>query len=117
MFNKFFTVTLFAFIVASCKPVPNTGADGYQFGTPQYEKQQVLVNVVTYNTQKELLASAKAKGVNDTEIVAFSELRAPFDVCTIHMVKPTVKYEPEFVGHEFLHCSYGQWHTSNQSRS
>lgn len=107
----------FIFALASCDAGPNTGADGYKFGEPQYAKQQVQVNVVTYNTQADLLRAAKQLGVDSPDVVAFSVLRPPFDTCTVHMISPSVRYQPEFVGHEFLHCVYGQWHTDNNSRS
>jgi hypothetical protein len=117
MLKKIIIATLFAFALTSCDPASNTGADGYKFGTPQYEKQQVQIDIVTYNSQKDLVAAAKARGVDNPDIVAFSIIKPPFDACTVHMVKPTVSYDPEFVGHEFLHCVYGQWHTNNESRS
>lgn len=116
MLKKFLPVALLL-TLTSCDTGPEAGADGYTFGQPQYEKQQVQVAVVTYNTRNELLEAARSRGVNNPELVAFSVLKPPFDICTIHMVKPTVSYEPEFVGHEFLHCIYGQWHTNNESRS
>jgi hypothetical protein len=31
------------------------------------------------------------------------------------MVDPKVEYQPEFVGHEMLHCFYGQWHKNNKT--
>lgn len=117
MFKKLLTTVLLAFTVVSCKPAPNKGADGYQFGTPQYEKQQVTINVVTYQKRSDLLKEAKKYGANSETLVAFSVLKFPFDTCTVHMVDPRVKYEPEFIGHEFAHCVYGQWHTNNDSRS
>jgi hypothetical protein len=117
MLKKVLGLSLFALALTSCDKVSNTGADGYKFGTPQYEKQQVRIDIVTYNSQKDLVAAAKARGANNPDIMAFSIIKPPFDTCTIHMVKPTVSYDPEFVGHEFLHCVYGQWHTNNESRS
>lgn len=116
MLKKVFGLVLIA-ALASCKPATEVGADGYKFGQPQYEKQSVQVNVVAYKTRAEFNAAAKKYGVNSPELAAFSVLRPPFDQCAIHMISPSVKYEPEYVGHEFLHCFYGQWHTDNQSRS
>ena len=117
MSKKIFTTILLAFALTSCDPGPKTGADGYKFGTPQYEKQEVTVKVVTYNSQRELVAAAKQFGVDNADVMAFSVLRPPFDVCTIHMVSPKADYQPEYIGHEFAHCVYGQWHTNNDSRS
>lgn len=119
MLKKLFTTALlaFAFALTSCDTGSNTGADGYQFGKAQYERQQVQVNIITYQKQSDLLKEAAMHGATSPTIVAFSVLRPPFDTCTIHMIDPRVRYEPEFVGHEFLHCAYGQWHTNNDSRS
>ena len=95
------------------------GADDYYFGKKQYEMSSVQVKIVTYPSSAALQKVAGDKyGVKAKEnIAAFSVLRPPFDKCTIHMVDPAVSYQPEFVGHEFLHCVYGQWHTDNSSRS
>ena len=116
MLKKILPFTLL-FALTSCDVGPKPGADGYTFGKPQYEKQQVQITIVTYNTKNQLYQAARARGVNNPDIVAFSVLQPPFDTCTVHMVKPTISYDPEFVGHEFLHCIYGQWHTNNGSRS
>jgi hypothetical protein len=116
MLKKLITLSTITLLLASCEPASKRGADGYSFGQPQYEKQQVQINVVTYKSNADLRAAAKARGVDIPEIAAFSELRPPFDTCTVHMVDPRVSYEPEFIGHEFAHCIYGQWHTDNNSR-
>lgn len=105
------------FSVVACNPTRNTGADGYQFGEKQFERDNVKVVVRTYKTREEFIASAEAKGIeNADQVAAFSVLRPPFDTCYIHMIDPAVEYEPEFIGHEFAHCLYGQWHTDNKSR-
>ena len=103
--------------LGACEPTSNTGTDGYKFGKPQYEKQSVQVNVVTYKTRADFDNAAKGFGVASETLVAFSVLEPPFDQCTIHMIDPRTKYQPEFTGHELLHCVYGQWHTDNNSRS
>ena len=118
MFRKIFFSIFVVGMLASCKPAPQQGADGYSFGTPQYKKQQVTIQIVTYSNSKQLQDVAKSKGANNSDIVAFSVLHSPsFDVCTVHMIDPQVRYEPEFIGHEFAHCIYGQWHTNNNSKS
>ena len=107
-------------LIALLTLLPNNGtgvgADGYQFGTPQHQKDNVQVQIVTYDSRAALLKSAKSYGVKDERVAAFSVLKAPnYDVCIVHMVDPRVDYQPEFIGHEFTHCVYGQWHTDNQS--
>jgi len=112
----FFTLIL---LLASCDNGPNKGADGYTFGQKQYEKETVQINIVTYNSDEELSAIVKTKlrntNIDPKTVVAFSVLVPSGDVCTIHMVDPSVSYRPEFVGHEFLHCVYGQWHKDNNT--
>jgi hypothetical protein len=116
MIKKLLSIVLLLFL-SSCQPPSNTGADGYKFGEPQYEKTEVQIKLVTYKSKSELLAVAKTYGVVDENLAAFSIIKFPFDVCTIHMLHPRVRYEPEFTGHEFLHCTFGQWHTNNGERS
>ena len=110
-------IALSLLFLASCDQGPRTGPDGYKFGTKQYEQNPVIVSVVTYKSQKDLYNVAKSKGADYPEIVAFSVLTTERDKCTVHMMDPSVSYQPEYVGHEFLHCVYGQWHTNNDSRS
>lgn len=103
-------------LLFSCNQ-PNVGKDDYQFGEKQYENDSVTVDVVTYQKRSNLLREAKKHGVVDPKLVAFTLLNGKDQTkCTVHIMDPTVSYTPEFVGHEFLHCLYGQWHTDNKSR-
>jgi len=114
-------LTLVAFLLlAGCsQSSTKQGADGYTFNQKQYEKQTVQINVITYKTEEELVKAVtprlKGTDIDPKTVAAFSDLKPPFDVCTIHMIDPKVRYEPEFVGHEFLHCVYGQWHVNNNT--
>ena len=112
---RYVILFLFVLMLGSCDQAPKQGADGYVFASKQYEQNPVTVNVVTYKTQKDLYNAAKARGADYPKIVAFSVLTPQRDTCTIHMIDPTVSYQPEYVGHEFLHCTYGQWHKNNES--
>lgn len=116
MFKKIITVAALSLLIASCKPAPKEGADGYVFGEKQYVKQSVQITVVEYETRQVFNKELARRGLSK-DVVAFSALVAPFDKCTIHMVNPSVEYVPEFIGHEFAHCMYGQWHTNNDSRA
>lgn len=92
------------------------GADGYVFKGAEYNKSQVIVDVVYFDTQKELDEAYKAMDVkkavtSSAPKAAFSIITKSKNTCTIYMVKPTIsKYRPEFVGHEFLHCIMGEFH-------
>ena len=105
--------------LAGCEPAPRQGSDGYTFGDKQYTQNNVQVEIVTYASRADLEREIKRRGIkaDGNQIIAFTSLY-PKDPtrCTIHMVDPAVEYVPEFVGHEFLHCVYGQWHSSNQQR-
>jgi hypothetical protein len=119
---KYTVSTLLLFIVlsvmTSCDTAPKIGADGYKFGEKQYTQNELGVKVITYSTRADFNKELKRRDLltKDGEIMAFSVLftEAP-NLCVIHMVDPAVEYKPEFVGHEFLHCVYGQWHTNNKS--
>jgi len=116
MLKRLISFTMLSLLISCGEPRPKQGADGYVFGQRQYEKSVVHIEIVTYQTRAELIKAAKDRGVTDPGIVAFSVLRPPtFDRCTIHMVDPSVSYDPEFMGHELAHCVYGQWHTDNNS--
>ncbi len=118
MFKKALSLVCMSFLVASCEPAEKPAADGYTFGTPQFELNQTLVSVVTYDNRNDLLKAGKERGITDPNLVAFSIVALPpVNKCTIHVMNPAVAYEPEFVGHELTHCLYGQWHTDNNSRS
>ena len=108
-------IFFFSLLLASCDQSPKTGADGYTFYGKQYEQNPVTVNIVTYKSRADLYNVAKARGAPYKGIVAFSVLSNKRDTCTVHMIDPSISYQPEYVGHEFLHCAYGQWHKNNDT--
>lgn len=112
---RYILLLLLVLMLGSCEQAPKQGKDGYVFHQKQYEQNPITINFVTYKSQKDLYYAAKARGADYPKIVAFSVLTTKRDTCTIHMIDPTVSYQPEFVGHEFLHCAYGQWHKNNES--
>ena len=111
---KYILILFFALMLGSCDSSPKKGADGYRFGQKQYERDDVQVKIVTYKSQAEFNKILNQSKLPKTT-AAFSVLSPTFNTCTIHMIDPSVSYEPEFVGHEFLHCAYGQWHKNNES--
>lgn len=116
MLNKF-RIALVAFALASC-------SDEYRFGTPQFEKETVTITLKTFQTREEFTEFLKVKNsqyalesnkLDPVTTLAFSETTFGGDECTIYMVHPEVEYSSSTIGHEALHCFYGQWHTDNQS--
>lgn len=97
-----------------------TSSDGYKFHSKEYENEHVLVTVKTFKTRKEFNDIAKQLGVKvdygEEQLVAFTYIEEDSRFCTIYMVDQSIEYRPAFVGHEFLHCVYGQWHISNDSK-
>lgn len=100
-----------AFGLTACDKTPNTGKDGYKFETKQIDRDIVTVEIVKYPTEKAIQAAYADRGGKLKDVIAFSVLRKPdYELCTMHILDPTMKYVPELIGHEFLHCVYGEWH-------
>jgi len=117
MFKKAFVSLLTVGLLSSCDISSAPGADGYSFGQKQYVKNSVQIDVVEYSTRQSFNKELARRRLSE-DVVAFAVLSPPyFNRCTIHMVDPSIEYVPEFMGHELAHCLYGQWHTSNNSKS
>lgn len=75
------------------------------------------VDVVLLKSQKEMeaaLLSAGGKVDSKREVAAFAIYSVKEPKCTIYMLDARIRYEPEFIGHEFAHCVYGQWHVKQK---
>ena len=100
-----------ALLLVSCGEVPNTGADGYKFGTKEYDLETVQVSKVYFKSVSQFQKSAKDRGIENWDsVAAYSVLQPGKDSCTIYMVDPETAYEPEYAGHELFHCFHGRWH-------
>lgn len=94
-----------ALILAGC----NGSADGYQFGDPEFERAKPNIEIVTYESVSAVRAAApKGAHVEGRDLMAWAVLRK--DGCTIHVLDPSVSYQPEWLGHEVAHCVWGRWH-------
>lgn len=103
----------FALIFATSCEKQKNAADGYYFEKETFVRTELTVHVVLVQSQAEmekLLASKNKTLAPGREVVAFSVLYTNTPECTIYMMDPKVVYQPEFVGHEFVHCVYGDWH-------
>ena len=99
-----------------CASVKQT--DEYTFQKPSFTHTDIQLKVIMVNNQAELenrlnhykhgdiLANVKL----GNQVFAFSVLSKDNSTCTIVMIDPQVKYRPEFIGHELVHCIYGDWH-------
>jgi hypothetical protein len=116
--QKFLSAAAAALLLMSCDVQP-VGKDGYRFGEPEFERNDVTIKIVTYDSRQELHQAAKRLGgIEDPNLQAFAQWSPDITIkrCTIHVMNPQVRYEPEWMGHEIAHCFYGQWHTSNNHR-
>jgi hypothetical protein len=93
--------------------------DRYYFTGFQYKKTEVNIRLVLYTNYDDIARVASQYDLNvgpGEYVVAFSKDRLKDNVCEIHMLDPEVSYRPEFTGHEMLHCFYGQFHGSNDTK-
>lgn len=124
MKNFIIFVLSFCLLLYSCsdaKSIRNVGTDGYAFHSKQFDNKQVLISIVTFKTWDEFRAEGERQGMDmgsgDDTTIAFSILdKDNQQICTIYMIDPEVYYLPEYAGHEFLHCAYGQFHIDNDSK-
>jgi len=99
----------------------NTGADGYYFEQSSFEHTDFPVHIVLVESDQEMRKlitehmSHVVGEVNPKNVAAFSVLHPNDSACTIYMIDPKVRYEPEFYGHELVHCIYGKWHHEPQN--
>lgn len=94
----------------------NTGKDGYKFETKEYQKETITVTIKVFASQDALAAYAKENNIKAPNLAAFAKLYPSVDKCTIFVVDPSARYEPEFIGHEFTHCVWGRWHPKQDSQ-
>lgn len=106
-------------LVACDNPGHQKGKDGYYFEKETFTRTEFPVEVVLVKDAAAITAAIKERNhiqgtVDPKNVAAFSVIRANDPKCTIYMVDPKNKYEPEFIGHEFVHCIYGVWHSEPQ---
>lgn len=88
-------------------------ADGYYFEEKEYVKDTMTVEMVVAENRAEWTRFVRAKVGDDAEprlLGAFAALQQDENSCTIYARDPEWLYEPEFIGHELLHCFYGDFH-------
>lgn len=102
----------FLCVLVGCDAKP-VAKDGYRFEQETFTRTEFPVEIVLLQSDRELQAAFTArgiKGVKPESVAAFAVIRRNDPRCTIYMVDPKVRYEPEWIGHELVHCIYGEWH-------
>lgn len=99
-------------LLTACDSKP-VGKDGYTFGQETFTRTEFPVEVVLLKSERELsvaYAARNIRGVKPESVAAFAIIRRNDPRCTIYMVDPKLNYQPEWIGHELVHCIYGEWH-------
>ena len=123
--NKFFgvgavVVATALFVLVACDNTSKQkGKDGYYFEKESFTRTEFPVEVILVKDAAAITAEIKKRNniqgtVEPKNVAAFSIVRLNDPKCTIYMIDPKNKYEPEFIGHEFVHCIYGVWHSEPQ---
>lgn len=112
-------VTVLFTLVACDNPTKQKGKDGYYFEKETFTRTSFPVEVVLVKDSAAITAEIKKRKniqgtVDPKNVAAFSVVRLNDPKCTIYMIDPKNKYEPEFIGHELVHCIYGVWHSEPQ---
>jgi len=107
--------------LASCGREPSKiGKDGYYFEKETFTRTEFPVEVKLIGSEAEMISEYKKRvkdknvKVDAKSLAAFAVIRKNDNKCTIYMLDPKVKYQPEYIGHEFVHCIYGEWHREPQ---
>ncbi len=87
-----------------------TGADGYRFGEAEFERDQVSVTLVQYDSESAFIAAARRENSYKEGIEAFGIVSKSRPECEIHVLRVADHYRPEWLGHELTHCIHGRWH-------
>ena len=117
MFKKIMlgSVMICGLLLASCGQQKNVGADGYRFEEATLDRKELNVKIVFVQSNQEMNALEKehnAEAQPGYEIAAFATYSQTEPHCTIYAIDPKVNYQPEWIGHELVHCVYGVWHKS-----
>lgn len=110
------------FAVVSCDngSYKKRGMDGYYFEKESFVRTdfQIEINLVqSPEEMSRLIASRKGKingKVDPKNVAAFAVIREDDTTCTLYILDPKINYQPEFIGHELVHCIYGTWHSQPQ---
>ena len=113
-------ITTALFVLVACdNTYKQKGKDGYHFEKETFTRTNFPVEVILVKDAAAITAAIKERNnvhgtIDAKNVAAFSVIRMNDSKCTIYMIDPKNKYEPEFIGHEFVHCIYGVWHSEPQ---
>lgn len=95
-------------LLAGCEPA---SPDGYRFERSDFERDQVTVAIVQHDTRRDFENAAAGLGITAPEsLAAFGTVHPTEPRCTIHVMRISRHYQPQWLGHELTHCIYGRFH-------
>jgi hypothetical protein len=94
--------------------LPLIANDGYYIERNTIDNTQFYVRIIKYKSYDDIAKAWKEAGGKPEPkgryTVAFAHWSSDGKSCTIHMMDPLITYRPQFIGHEFVHCMYGDFH-------
>ena len=108
-------------LLAGCATTSaHKAADEYSFEKGSFTHTDITLKVVLVPNQLEMTTLLKERSLKSNmvynnisvgkQVFAFSAFSPSNNTCTIYMIDPKVDYQPERIGHELVHCIYGDWH-------
>lgn len=89
------------------------GDDGYIIERSEFDHRYLTLRLHLYRSVSSFEKAAKANGVASTSKIktkGFTFYNPNSLVCDMYIYDPKYDYEPEFIGHELVHCLYGDFH-------
>lgn len=89
--------------------------DDHKWATPEPLVSTVIVQLFPHKHLNDVRDAAieryklKESDLAGLRIYGFVFPRAD-GVCEVHILDPSINYQPAIAGHEMLHCFYGAWH-------
>ena len=128
--QKFFvfgSALIISILLTSCDTDTNkTASDDYYFEDKEYtliEQDYIFVVVDNKEQWNELVKQYVGDRYTGDQMGAFSRLRLnrqdpnlAGSECIVYIKDPEWVYEPEYIGHEIIHCLYGKWHPSQRGK-
>lgn len=127
VYNKILmgSALIFFVLLSSCD-TDQKASDAYYFEEKEYtliEQDYIFVVVENKEEWNELVKQYVGDGYAGDQMGAFSRLRLnrqdpnlAGSECIVYIKDPTWQYEPEYIGHEIIHCLFGKWHPSQRGK-
>lgn len=116
---------LLLLLISSCD-TEQKASDDYYFEDKEYtliEQDYIFVVVDNKEEWNDLVKQYVGPGYKGDQMGAFSRLRLnrqdpnlAGSECIVYIKDPTWTYEPEYIGHEIVHCLFGKWHPSQRGK-